>query len=86
MVKLWIKTYKHDKILKQTTVEKDEKFYYSNFLDYVSAGCYKLDEPTPVMLKKHIMDFAKYHMAVFKPADFIESVGFDKMIVENLDK
>lgn len=86
MVKLWIKTYKHDRIIKQTVVEKDEKFYYSNFLDYVSEGCYALDEATPVALKKHIMDFAKYYMVVFKPSDFIESVDFDRMTVENLDR
>ena len=33
MVKLWIKVYKHDKIIKQTVVEKDEKFYYSKPTD-----------------------------------------------------
>ena len=38
MVKLWIKVYKHDKIVKQTEVERDEKFYYSKFAEYLSEG------------------------------------------------
>ena len=76
MVKLWIKVYKHDKIIKQTVVEKDEKFYYSKFPEYLSEGCYALDEATPVVLKNHIMNFAKYHMTVFKSSDFIESLNY----------
>ena len=86
MVKLWIKVYKHDKIIKQTVVEKDEKFYYSKFPEYLSEGCYALDEATPVVLKNHIMNFAKYHMTVFKPSDFIESFNYDRMTVEILDR
>ena len=45
-----------------------------------------MDEATPVILKSHIMNFAKYNMTEFKPSDFIESVKFDRMIVENLDR
>lgn len=86
MVKLWIKIIKKEKIIKQTEVDRDEKFYYSNFAEYVSEGCYALDETTPVILKSHIMNFAKYNMTEFKPSDFIESVKFDRMIVENLDR
>ena len=86
MVKLWIKIYKHDKIVKQTEVERDEKFYYSKFAEYLSEGCYKLDEATPVVLKNHIMNFAKYNMTVCKPSDFIESFPYDRMTVENLDR
>ena len=86
MVKLWIKTIKKDKIIKQTEVFRDEKFFYSKFSEYLSEGCYALDEATLVVLKSHIMNFAKYNMAEFKPSDFIESVKFDRMIVENLDR
>lgn len=84
MVKLWIRTFKDDKMQKQTVVERDEKFYYSLFDEYLTEGCYALDEATPVIIKQHIMNFAKYRMTVFKPSDFIESVSFDRMVVENL--
>lgn len=69
---------------KQTVVERDEKFYYSFFDEYLTEGCYALDEATPVIIKQHVMNFAKYRMTVFKPSDFIESVSFDRMVVENL--
>lgn len=84
MVKLWIRTFKDDKMQKQTVVERDEKFYYSFFDEYLTEGCYALDEATPVIIKQHVMNFAKYRMTVFKPSDFIESVSFDRMVVENL--
>ena len=86
MVKLWIKTLKGDKILKSTVVEKDGKFLYSDFQEYVSEGCFALDEATPVVLRHHILGFAKYNVVFFKPSDFIESVDFDKMSVENLSR
>ncbi|HBF86618.1 MAG TPA: hypothetical protein DDW54_02955 [Clostridiales bacterium] len=86
MVKLWIKTLKGDKILKNVVVEKDEKFTYADFQEYISEGCYSLDEASPVVIKSHIMSFAKYNIVFFKPSDFIESVDFDKMSVENLLK
>lgn len=86
MVKLWLKVYKHDKIVKQTVVEKDEKFYYSKFSEYLSEGCYALDEATPVVLKTHVLNFAKYHMVAFSPSDFVESFNYDRLIVENLDR
>ena len=86
MVKLWIKTLVGDKIIKQTIVERADKFTYADFTDYISEGCYALDEATPVVLKNHIMSFAKYNVVFFKPSDFVESVTFDKMSVENLVK
>ena len=86
MVKIWFKVIKDNKIQKQYVYENDEKFTYSHFGDYISAGCYALDEATPVLIRSHIMNFAKYNTVKFTPDDFVESVPFDKLTVENLDR
>ncbi len=86
MVRLWIKVLRDNKIVKQTTVDRDEKFTYANFADYISEGCYRLDEATPLIIRHHIMNFAKFHRVVFLPSDFVEKVDFDKLVVENLEE
>ena len=86
MVKLWIKLIKDDKIIKDAVVERQEQLDWSKFAEYLTEGLYSLDEPTPVVIKHHIFDFAKFHVVRFRPSDFVESVDFDYMWVENLDK
>ena len=67
-------------------VEREENFDYSLFSDYITEGLYSLDEATPVIIKNHIFNFAKYNVVRFLPSDFIETVDFDCVWVENLDK
>ena len=75
---------KDDHIEKQTVYESTEKFTYSCFFRYLADICDALDVPTPVLLKAHIMNYAKFNHAVFRPRDFMESVDFDKLLLENL--
>ncbi|MBR1868007.1 MAG: hypothetical protein IJ800_05455 [Clostridia bacterium] len=86
MVRIWFKVIKDNKTKKQHVYENDEKFTYSHFSEYVAAGCYALDEATPVIIKNHIMNFAKYNSVKFSPDDFVEKVDFDKLVIENLDR
>ena len=86
MVRLWFKVMKNDRIVRQTVYEKDEKFTYSLFHDYISAGCYELDLSTPLIVKNHLFNFAKYNGVKFLPDDFTEPVDFDRLVVENLDR
>lgn len=86
MVKLWFKVMKNDKIIKQTVYENEEKFTYSHFHQYVSEGCYELDLATPVIVKTHLFNFAKYNGVKFVKSDFLEPIDFDRLVVENLDR
>ena len=52
--------------------------------DMIKSLCEGLDIPTPVLLNKHLLDFNKFSMTLFKQTDFIEKVNFDKFIVEYL--
>ena len=84
MIKIWAKVFSADHIENQTVYEQDEPLTYSHFFTYLSDICGTLDIPTPVLLKSHVMNFAKFKHAVFRPRDFLESVEFDKLILENI--
>ena len=84
MFRIWAKVLKEEHIQNQFVYESNKKFTYSNFFDYLSDICVELDIPTPVLLKPHIMNFAKFKHTVFLPRDFLESVEFDKLLLENI--
>lgn len=84
MFKIWAKTMKDGKIAKQFVYENEEKLTYSHFLQYLFDICRELDVPTPVLLKNHIFNFAKFNHARFLPRDFVEDVDFDSLLLEHI--
>lgn len=83
---LWGKVMIADKIVKQFVLEREGQIVFSSFFDYLSEICEKLDIPTPVLLKSHIMQFAKFRHVKFIPRDFVDSVSFDKLWIENISE
>lgn len=87
MVKIWARVMKHNKIVKQITMfDNSEKMDYSRFFDYVAQLCQQLDVPTPLILKSHVFNYAKFNFVRFMPDDFVESVDFDSLWLENADR
>lgn len=84
MFKIWAKIIKDGKIIKQLTYEKNEKFTYSHFFTYLAEICEELDVATPVLLKTHIFNYAKFSTVRFIARDFAEPVDFDKLVLENI--
>ncbi len=84
-MKIWARVLKEHKAIRETVYERSERLTYSHFFTYLSDVCDELDVPTPVLLKPHIMDFAKFRHVKFKPKDFVESVDFDVLWLENID-
>ena len=83
MVRIWAKVMVKDNIIKQTVFERLENMDYSLFFDYVREICETLDIPTPVIIKTHLFNYAKYNVLRFKKEDFVESISFDKLVLEN---
>ncbi len=83
MIRIWAKVISNDKIIKQYMFEKTEIMDYSQFFSYVSEICNKLDIPTPVIIKTHLFNYAKYNVLKLKKDDFVESVNFDRLVLEN---
>lgn len=84
MFRIWAKVFKDGKIIGQTTYEKDDKFAYSHFFEYLADICEELDIATPILLKTHIFNYAKFNTVRFLPRDFAETVDFDKLVLENI--
>ncbi len=82
MIRIWAKVLKDDKIIKQCVFEKEGNIDYSEFFDYTMEICSTLDVPTPVLMKTHLFNYAKYNLVRFKQSDFVEKVDFDKLIFE----
>lgn len=84
MFKIWAKVVLDGKIIRQLVYERQEKFIYSRFFEYLADICEGLDICTPVLLKTHIFQYAKFNTVRFLPRDFAESVDFDKLILDNI--
>ena len=83
MVRIWAKLLKEDKIINQCVFEREGLTDYSLFYEYVRDICELLDCPTPVVIKTHIFNYAKYNTVRFTQSDFVERVDFDKLVLEN---
>lgn len=85
MFRIWAKIMLDGKIAKQFVYENDaEKLTYSHFFHYLADICRELDVPTPVLLKTHIFNYAKFNHVRFYPRDFVEGVDFDYILLENI--
>ena len=84
MFRVWAKVLKEEHIEKQFVYEREERFSYSEFFTYLAEICTELDIPTPVLLKPHILNYAKFNHVIFRQTDFMEEVPFDKLVLENI--
>ena len=84
MIKIWAKIVKNNKIIKSTVLEKPENMDYSEFFTYLSEICSALDVATPVLVKPHIFNYAKFNHVKFTKSDFLEPTDFDKLVLENI--
>lgn len=84
MLKIWAKVMNEGRIVAQTTYEQEETFSYAEFFRYLTDICLALDIPTPVLLKPHLFQYAKFRHVVFRKSDFMEDVPFDKLLLENI--
>lgn len=83
-MRIWAKLITDGHIKEQFVYENAEKLTYSHFFDYLTEICYALDIPTPVLTKTHIFNFAKFNHVKFTQSDFVESLGYDHLTLENL--
>ena len=83
-MRIWAKLMTNGHIQKQYVYEREEKLTYSHFFEYLIDICHELDIPTPVLTKTHIFNFAKFNHVKFLPRDFVESLGYDYLFIENL--
>ena len=83
MTKIWAKTMLEQKITRSFVLSSVDKFSTAYFFDYLSTICHELDIPTPVILKTHANHFEQFNIVRFKQTDFVESIDFDMLVLEN---
>ncbi|MBD5632538.1 MAG: hypothetical protein HDP34_04845 [Clostridia bacterium] len=84
MFRIWAKVMRGEKIINQITYQSDDRFVYSEFFKYLSDICAELDIATPILLKTHIFNYAKFRTVRFLPRDFAEKPDFDKLVLDNI--
>ena len=84
MMKLCAKIINKDKIETQLTYESIDNFTEDTFYLHIAEICHKLDIPSPIVLPMHIKQFTHYNNTTFKVSDFVESIYFDKLVIENI--
>lgn len=80
MIKIWGKILVEDRIINSKTVVVDESS--TSFFEMLQDLSYKLNIPTPILMDKHVHDFNLFHFCYFRPDDFVESVNFEKFVIE----
>ena len=83
-MKLWGKIRKDNHTLADAVIVIHVKHAYEveDWGEPFSELCRKLNLSRPVILKKHARDLEQFSHAVFRPADFLEPVEFDRFEVE----
>ena len=83
MIKIWCKTLKDRKIVRNEIVMLEGKYDENEFDGYVRTICHELDIPTPVVLSSHARSFTQFNICRLKTGDFVEHVDFDELTLEN---
>ena len=82
IMKIWLKFMAEDKMLKDIVYDTGATFDCNKLSDYLYEACQQLDEPTPVVVRKHISHFMNFNTTHFLPEDFVEDVNFFRLVVE----
>ncbi|MGN1235044.1 MAG: hypothetical protein ACI4U2_03590 [Christensenellaceae bacterium] len=84
MFQIWAKAVKDGKIIRQFVYQSEKKYVHHEFFAYAADICYELDSPTPVVLKTHVLNFAKFNFVKFTKKDFIDEPDYDSLVLERL--
>ncbi len=85
MVQISAKLIKNHKTIKSVTYKNVSEYDSSDFYFHISETCRRLDIETPVIIKYHRENYEQFNFVKFKPSDFIDSVNFDELLIENID-
>lgn len=82
--RIWLRTVgAEEKIIKEIIYVAQDKTI-DDFIDGVMDACQEIDEATPVILKTHYQHFKQFNIVRFAARDFVESIYFEKMILEKI--
>ena len=83
MVRIWAKIIKDNKLVKDMIWESIDTYRPRDLYLYMQEICHELDISSPAVLKTHENNFKYFNICTFLPRDFVETVDFDKLVIEN---
>lgn len=84
MIKIWAKLETNHRLGKNIIYESLDKYNSQTFYLHVQEICHRLDIPTPVIIPSHIQNFDQFNTTTFLSRDFVESIDFDKLILDHV--
>ena len=84
-MKLWFKIMSNDRLVYNAIEENDLPLEREDYERTLTEMCHKANLSTPVSLFPHYMSLVKFNVTDYLPRDFMESVDFDRVIIENIE-
>lgn len=78
---LWVKTIRHHRTDRQSTVPCDR----GDPREALRDACHGMDLPEPLWLDKNQREWEEFGMTRFMPDAFFEAVPFERMEIEYID-
>ena len=82
-MKIWAKLLINNDLVKDMIYESDLPLSFDNYNKWVIDICNKFDIPTPVVVPYHFNNFMYYYNSVFKADDFIQSLDYHQLRIED---
>lgn len=80
---IWAKLITNGKNVKDIVYKDKAPLAYANYEQMLRNIAELLDIPCPLCMQKHFADLKKFNIHRFKPDDFIESLDYDWLELEN---
>ena len=82
-MKIWARLMNGDKIAKDTLYKSSLPLTMESYELWLRDICHILDAPNPVVIEQHYKNFKNFHNTKFRQCDFIETLDYDMLIVED---
>lgn len=83
-MKIWAKLLVDDKNVKDAIIENKMAMTFANYEELLRNIADVLDIPTPLTMKIHFNHFKQFNTHKFNEKDFVESIDFDYLEIENV--
>ena len=87
MFRLWAKTFKDNKMLRDTVIKNDSNANRTRkIFDALESVCNEFDLSVPIWLDSNIADFKRVSKTRFTKDSFVDSIDFDYLEIQIIEE
>ena len=86
MIKIHARLIKNQKTLKSITYQNINEYESKNFYFYLTEICRRLEISTPIVIAHSRENYEDFNFVKFSKDDFVDSINFDYLLLENIDR